>query len=210
MPTENWWFLFERNPSQHFIAAIRRVFPDFEPVDAGWDKLGMAIQLRACKTVDEVRSMQPHDVELFLDLYWPPAVAAASKNGDAANPVRSTKKKRHEIAAKVVELCGIIAKDKQVEPRRILAEVNAMSHEQLSRALLDECNYPISGKSVKRWRDDGKKQVATARSMGPLEPADDEDEEDDVEVSLGEAMQHGLSPRSRIDGITKLGADRRR
>ena len=88
MPTENWWFWFERNPSQHFIAAIRRVFLDFEPVDAGWDKLGMAIQLRACKTVDQVRSMQPHDVELFLDLYWPPAVAAATPCNSAKEEKR--------------------------------------------------------------------------------------------------------------------------
>ncbi len=222
MPTENWWFWFERNPSQHFIAAIRRVFPDFEPVDAGWDKLGKVIELRACRTVDQVRSMQPHDVELFLDLYWPPAVpaakqiiepggaVAASENEDAANSVRSTKKKRHEIAAKVVELIGIIAKDRQVHPRRILAEVNGMSHEQLSRALRDECNFDTSGKNVSRWRDDVKKLQAKARSMGPLEAADDEDDEDDVEVSLEEARQHGLSARSRIDGITRLGADRRR
>lgn len=144
MPTENWWFWFERNPSQHFIAAIRRVFPDFEPVDAGWDKLGMAIQLRACKTVDEVRSMQPYDVELFLDLYWPPAVAAATAPADdtTANPVGRPPQDDNELEARLFASWtayrddpNIVDKDDKDVWLETLPEVRGQEDQEKKRAI---------------------------------------------------------------------------
>jgi hypothetical protein len=122
---------------------------------------------------------------------------------------RSTKKKRHEITAKVGELITRLAKARRVEPHVIIAEVATMSHVELARALQDECHYDTSSKNVSRWRKDAANLEAKFRSIRSGGQEDDAGQRD-AKFSLEEAMQSGLSRRTRIGGITRLGAERLR
>jgi len=165
MPTENWFFWFERNPSQHFIAAIRRVFPDFEPVDAGWDKLGMAIQLRARKTVDEVRSMQPHDVELFLDLYWPPAIqAATAKTIDKPKPSTG---EEHNVDGLLLKARKKLA-DKKFSGNATKAdeELRILGWTALADAIAELTGESICEKTLYRHRN----KSAILKTYSPFQP----------------------------------------
>lgn len=169
MPTENWWFWFERNPSQHFIAAIRRVFSDFEPVDAGWDKLGMAIQLRACKTVDEVRSMQSHDVELFLDLYWPQAVPAATAK--TADKPKASTGAEYDVDAMLIETINKTAKrDFENNKEKADETLSRLGWQALADAIAEATARSIDERTLRRHAKPGPSQSNILKRWTPCRP----------------------------------------
>ncbi len=202
MPSQNWFYNFERSPTPSFIAAIRRAFPDFEPCDAHWDRLGKAIEFKTGKAVGEVQWMLPEHVEIALDLFFPATAAA--------NPVekpRSTASRRDELDAFRIRLASRLAEQKAIDELNAITLVDAMKPTEFKDALEQEFNYKAPcKKTVTRWR---KKRAEEARRQRVSPTAsskarvDGGQQREETAVEAADALPAGVTPRSRINGITR-------
>lgn len=202
MPSQNWFYSFERSPTPSFIAAIRRVFPDFEPCDAHWDRLGKTIEFKTGKAVGEVRWMLPEHVEIALDLFFP--VAAAAKPSEKP---KSTASKRDELDAFRIRLASRLAEQKGIDELNAITLVDAMKPTEFKDALEQEFNYTsLCVKTVARWRDKRAKESLRPRvspTASSKARVDGGRQREETAIEAADALPAGITARSRINGITR-------
>jgi hypothetical protein len=190
-------FKFASDPTPAFVAAIRRALPGFEPTAEWWGRLGMTINLRASKPMEEVRWMESDEVTIFLDLFFPaPIKKPATRPGVEKDP-----------DALLLALIKKVAKTKYGNDlQEAEAELRPLGPKALAGMISGVLKETISEKSIRRT---GKSKIYARwrpfrRGRGGGGRAGARSRTD---TAADHAVAEGnLSCRSRIDGATKRGA----